>query len=40
MDEAYRGIRNSMWTVEELLSSYAAFESYEEYRVNQLHEDI
>jgi hypothetical protein len=37
MDSAYRGIRNSMWTVDELLASFAAYEGYEEYRVSQLH---
>jgi hypothetical protein len=40
MDTSYRGIRNSMWTVDELLASYGFFEAYEEYRAGQLHEDL
>ncbi len=40
MDTSYRGIRNSMWTVEEMLASYGFFEAYEEYRGGQLHEDL
>ena len=40
MDDSYKGIHNSMWTIDELLTSYRHYESYEDYRINQLHDDL